>query len=73
MKQGVLLGLAALVVFAGIVAGMVLFMPPPLQSSDYFVIGSVATLVSMLIVFLGLVSTKLKTRDTFFKRRRKPQ
>ncbi len=34
-------------------------------------IGSVATLVALLVLFFGLVGTSLKVRDTFFKRRKK--
>jgi hypothetical protein len=45
--------------------------PDPLQESDYLVIGSVATLVSLLVVFLRLVTTSMKGSDVFFKRRRK--
>jgi hypothetical protein len=46
-------------------------MPAPLKDTDYLVIGSVATLVSMLVVFLVLIATRLKTPDLFFKKRKK--
>jgi hypothetical protein len=46
-------------------------MPSPLKESDYMVIGSVATLVSLGVVFLVLVSTTMKSSDIFFKKRRK--
>jgi hypothetical protein len=46
-------------------------MTEPLKDPDYVVIGSVATLVSLLALFFGLVGTSLKGRDTFFKRRKK--
>jgi hypothetical protein len=35
------------------------------------VIGSVATLVALLVMFLVVASTTLKSRDVFFKRRKK--
>jgi hypothetical protein len=35
------------------------------------VIGSVATLVALGVLFLVLVSTTLKSSDVFFKKRRK--
>jgi hypothetical protein len=45
-------------------------MPKPLHDSDYLVIGSVATLVALLVLFLGLVTTT-KSGNVFFKKRKK--
>lgn len=59
------------IVFAVAVFVMLHLMPPPLDSMSYLVIGSVATLAAMLALFLTLVLTRLKSRDTFFKRRPK--
>ncbi len=71
MKRGLMLGAAALCVFV-VVAGILLkVMPAPLKESDYMVIGSVATLVALGVVFLVLVSTTMKSTDIFFKKRRK--
>jgi len=50
---------------------MVAIMPSPLKDSDYLVIGSVATLISLLVMFLALIGTRLKTPDPFFKKRKK--
>jgi len=50
---------------------MLQFMPQPLDNMSYLVIGSVATLVSMLVLFVTLIMTRMKSTDTFFKRRRK--
>jgi hypothetical protein len=70
MARGWMLGLAAVCVFA-IVAGVMLkVMAEPLKESDYMVIGTVATLVSLLVLFLVVISTA-KSRDVFFKKRRK--
>ena len=66
MRRVLLLSLAALFVFGVVAALMVKFMPGPLKESDYMVIGSVATLVAMLVLFLALVSSN---RNVFFKRR----
>lgn len=64
------LALAGLCVF-GVVAFVMLQMTPgPLKESDYLVIGSVATLVALLILFLVLISTA-KERNVFFRKRRK--
>jgi hypothetical protein len=71
MKRGLMLGAAALCVFVVIAVIMLKVMPSPLKESDYMVIGSVATLVSLGAVFLVLVSTTMKSSDIFFKKRRK--
>ena len=46
-------------------------MPAPLKDTDYLVIGSVAALAALLMMFLTLMATRLKSRDLFFKKRRK--
>jgi len=53
------------------VAVMVQFMPAPLKDTDYLVIGSVATLAALLVLFLTLMATRLKSPDMFFKKRKK--
>jgi hypothetical protein len=71
MRQTVLVILAAVVIF-GVVATVILrFMPEPIEDSDYLVAGSVATLAALLVLFLGLVSTRMKSSDVFFKKRQK--
>jgi len=70
MRQ-ILLIVAGLCVF-GVSAGvMVQFMPAPLKDTDYLVIGSVATLAALLVLFLTLMATRLKSPDMFFKKRKK--
>jgi hypothetical protein len=71
MRRGLILGVVAACVFVVVAAILLRFMPDPLHESDYLVIGSVATLVSLLVLFLMLVSTTLKSSDIFFKRRKK--
>jgi hypothetical protein len=71
MKRGLMLGAAALCVFMVVAAVMLKLMPAPLKESDYMVIGSVATLLALGVLFLVLVSTTLKSSDVFFKKRRK--
>jgi hypothetical protein len=71
MRQTVLIVLSAILVFAAVAAAMIKLMPDPLGDSDYLVIGSVSTLAALLAVFLALVSTKMKSRDVFFKKRKK--
>lgn len=71
MKRGLTLGAAAVCVFVVVAGIMLKVMPVPLKESDYMVIGSVATLMALGVVFLVLVSTTMKSTDVFFKRRRK--
>ena len=71
MLRAILLGLGAVCIFVVVSAIMIGFMPGPLKESDYVVIGSVATLVALLILFLVLVKTSMKTSEIFFKRRKK--
>ena len=70
MRQAILI-LSGVCVFAVAAVVMVAIMPSPLKDSDYLVIGSVATLVSLLVMFLALLATRLKSPDPFFKKRKK--
>ena len=65
-----MLGLAAVCVFAVVAGVMLTVMPQPLKESDYMIVGSVATLVSLGVLFLVVISTA-KSREVFFKKRRK--
>ena len=71
MGHGLLLVIGGACVFAVTAAVMIQLMPAPLKDSDYLVIGSVATLVSLLVLFLVMLSTSMKASNVFFKRRRK--
>ena len=73
MPRTLVLILGVVCVFGVVAAIMLRVMPEPLKDSDYLVIGSVATLVALLVLFFGLVGTSIKGRDTFFKRRKKPR
>ncbi len=70
MRRGFVLALAVALVFTAVAGIMVEVMPAPLKDSDYLVIGSVATLVALLVLFFTLISTT-KLSNVFFKRRRK--
>jgi hypothetical protein len=45
-------------------------MPEPRKDVDYLVIGGMATMVSMAVLFASLLRTSHKSGDTFFKRRK---
>lgn len=70
MRRGFMLALAVALVFAAVAGLMVRVMPAPRKDSDYLVIGSVATLVALLVLFVALISIA-KSSNVFFKRRRK--
>ena len=72
MRQMALV-LGGVCVFGVSAVVMTKLMPAPLKDSDYLVIGSVATLVALLVMFLILVSTRMKSKDLFFKKRKKKQ
>lgn len=65
-----MLALAAICVFAIVAAAMTRLMPQPLRDSDFLIIGSVATLVALLVLFLVMISTT-KSTNVFFKKRKK--
>jgi hypothetical protein len=46
-------------------------LPGPHTERDYFIIGCLATLVSLFVLFLVVISTWLKTPNPFFKRRKR--
>ena len=72
MQRSLILVLAAVCVFVVAAAIMLKLMPTPLKDSDYLLIGSVSTLLALLALFLTLLSTTLKSPNSFFKRRKKP-
>jgi CDP-diglyceride synthetase len=68
MQKTIVVALGALLVFAAVAAVIVRFMPQPVEDSDFLIAGSVATLVALLVLFLGLVP---RSGDVFVKKRRK--
>jgi hypothetical protein len=67
----VILGLASSLIFVVVVTIGLRFMPEPRTETDYLVVGSIATLVSLAAVFGVLITTWVKTPDVFFKKRSK--
>ena len=57
MGRTLSLALALVFIFAAVAGIMLKVMPAPLKDSDYLVIGSVATLVSLLVLFVVHIST----------------
>ena len=73
-RAGRILLLALLVVAVFAVVALVMFrlIPAPHKDTDYLVIGTVATFVALLVLFVVLLKTWVKQPDVFFKRRNKP-
>jgi len=71
-KRKALLLVVGVLVLYGAVAGLLLrALPGPHTAADLMVIGSVATFVVLLALFLLLILTWFRRPDTFFKRRRR--
>lgn len=73
-RAGRILILALIIVatFASVALVMSRVIPTPHKDTDYLVIGTVATFVSLLVLFVVLLKTWVKQPDVFFKRRNKP-
>ena len=56
-----------------LISVIVLFrvIPGPHTEGDYLIIGCLATLVSLLALFLVVITTSGKTPDVLFRRRKK--
>ncbi len=74
MAKTRILGLAVMAIFLVVTTILLKLMPGPRKDSDYLVIGSIATLVSLAAVFILVVTTTSKPgkfTDVFFKKRPK--
>jgi hypothetical protein len=71
MGRTLSLALAVVFIFGAVAAIMLKVMPAPLKDSDYLIVGSVATMVSLVMLFLLVVVTSGKASGVFFKRRKK--
>jgi hypothetical protein len=68
MPKTILVVSGALLVFVAVTAVILRFMPEPVEDSDFLIAGSAATLVALLVLFLGLVP---RSGDVFIKKRKK--
>ena len=55
MGRTISLALAVVLVFGAVAGIMLKLMPAPLKDSDYLIIGSVSTMVSLLLLFVLLI------------------
>ena len=70
--NSLILGLSAACAFTVVAAILLRVMRQPLGSTDAMVIGALATIAAMVVLFVGYMLTT-KQRDIFFKRRPKKQ
>jgi hypothetical protein len=70
-RLGMLFGAAA-IVFAVTVALGLKILPEPHSETDYLVVGSVATFLSLGVLFAVLITTWIKTPEVFFKKPQAP-
>ena len=69
-----ILGIAVMVIFVSVAAILMKLIPGPRKDSDFLVIGSVATLVSLGAAFAMIITTTSrpgKFTEIFFKKRPK--
>jgi hypothetical protein len=66
------LAVSIAVLFGLVVVIMLRILPGPHRDIDFFVIGGVATLISLLALFLVLIAGWAKAPNVFFKRRDRP-
>lgn len=61
---------AFLLIFGVSVVIMLAIIPGPHTEKDYLVAGGVATLVTMLLLFLVLITTWIKSPNVFYRKRK---
>ena len=64
----VLLAFGMVIVF-GTVSAILLRMLPQRTATDYLVIGTFATMITLAVLFAVLIATWVKNPDVFFRRR----
>jgi len=68
MKRTLALIFGMIVVFAATVAVLFNVMPGPHKATDYLVIGAVATLLCLLLLFFVLINTVAKRPASSYKK-----
>jgi Na+/melibiose symporter-like transporter len=64
MNRNIALALGMAIIFAATVAILLVVMPGPHKSTDYLVIGCVATLLCLLLLFVVLINTAKRPDKT---------
>lgn len=69
--RALMLAASAVIVFGVTAAIGLKLVPAPHNETDYLVIGSIATLLALGVLFAVLLTTWLRSPDVFFRRRPK--
>jgi hypothetical protein len=75
--SGRALRIVGLLAATGVLFGVVVLiglrlLPQPHTETDYLVVGTIATLVAIALLFAILITTWVRSADVFFKRRPGP-
>ena len=71
-RRNLILLIAGLMALYGVTAAVLLHvLPGPHTASDLMVIGSVATFISLVVLFVFLILTWFRRPDPFFRRRKR--
>jgi len=68
--RSLILGLSAALAFTVVAAILIRVMPQPLKPTDSLVIGGVATLAALIVLFVGFMLTT-RQKNVFYTKRRK--
>jgi len=71
LSKILVLAAGVIVIFAAVAAILLQVIPGPHESTDYLVIGTLATFVSLLVLFVVLIKTWVKVPDLFGRKREK--
>jgi hypothetical protein len=71
VMKWLVLGVGLCSLFAGVVVMMLLILPRPHSPADYMMAGGLATMLTLLVFFGVLVSTKFRGAEAFYKKRPK--
>ena len=71
LRRALMLAGATICLFTVSVLILLQLIPEPRVERDYLIIGSVATLLTLLAVFGLLIATALRAEDVFFKKRKR--
>jgi len=65
---GLIIGMAVLFATVALILNQVI--PGPHRATDYLVIGGASTMVCLLVLFLVLIGTTMRSPETFFRKKK---
>ena len=71
VSRALMLAGVGVALFGISIAVLLRLMPGPHSEKDYFIIGCLATLFSLVAVFVLVITTWVKAPNPFFKRRKR--